>query len=109
MNSFVKNLFCLLSILLFAACSGDGSSSNRRTYTLDADASGVIETVNNIVNLTVVSKDANDLKAEYRAGFIQGKLQGRTIMSARDNAWDNAYLTDPSIAFPSNTALLRRS
>jgi len=102
MNSFVKSLVTLLPILLFAACSGsgDGGSSNRTTYTLDANASGVIEKIDNIVNLTVVSKDANDLKAEYRAGFIQGKLQGKTILSARDNSWDNAYLTDPSHTFP---------
>ena len=100
MNSFVKNMICLLSILLLAACSGNDSSSNRKMYTLDDNASGVIETVNNIANLTVVSKDANDLKAEYRAGFIQGKLQGKTIISARDNSWDNAYLTNPSHTFP---------
>lgn len=70
------------------------------TYTLDAHASGTIETINNIVNMTVVSRDTNDLKAEYRAGFVQGKLQGETILSARDNAWDNAYLIDPSHSFP---------
>ncbi len=70
------------------------------TYALDADASGAIQTINNIVNLTVVSRDDNDLKAEYRAGFIQGKLQGGLINSARDNAWDNAYLTDPDHNFP---------
>lgn len=60
----------------------------------------MVEKINNIVNLTVVSRDENDLKAEYRAGFTQGKLQGRTIISARDNAWDNAYLTNPSHTFP---------
>ena len=102
MNSLIKNLVCPLAILLLAACSNSGSgvTSNRTAYSLDANASGVIETVNNIVNLTVVSKDANDLKAEYRAGFIQGKLQGKTIISARDNSWDNAYLTDPDHSFP---------
>lgn len=102
MNSSVRNLLYLPTFLLLAACSGsgNGSSSNRTTYALDDSASGVIETVNNIVNLTVVSKDANDLKAEYRAGFLQGKLQGKTIKSARDNSWDNAYLTDPSHSFP---------
>ena len=75
MNQFVKNMVYLSAILLLAACSGDDSSSNRKIYTLDANASGVIETVNNIANLTVVSRDENDLKAEYRAGFVQGKLQ----------------------------------
>ncbi|WP_045224386.1 hypothetical protein [Methyloterricola oryzae] len=60
----------------------------------------MIQTVNNILNMTVVSRDSSDLKAEYRAGFIQGKLQGGTILSARDNTWDVAYLTDPSHNFP---------
>ncbi len=78
-----------------------GRSPELTTYTLDANASGAIQTINNIVNLTVVSKDANDLKAEYRAGFVQGKLHGNSsIIAARDNAWDNAYLTDPSHTFP---------
>jgi hypothetical protein len=90
-----------LLCLLLTACSGtDSPSSNRTSYSLDANASGVIEKVNNIVNMTVVSKDANDLKAEYRAGFVQGKLQGRQIISARDNNWDDAYLVDPGHTFP---------
>ncbi|MHB8770088.1 MAG: C45 family peptidase [Syntrophales bacterium] len=101
MRRIRMSLFCLLGALVLAACSGDGGPlSNRTVYTLDADASGVIETVNNIVNMTVVSKDASDLKAEYRAGFVQGKLQGKTILSARDNNWDITYLTDPSHSFP---------
>lgn len=74
------------------------------TYALDANASGAIQTINNIVNLTVVSRDANDLKAEYRAGFVQGKLQGTMIVSARDNCWDNAYLTNPDHTFPKQHA-----
>ncbi len=77
-----------------------GRSPKLTTYTLDPNASGAIQTINNIINLTVMSRDANDLKAEYRAGFIQGKLQGKTILSARDNSWDNAYLTDPYHNFP---------
>jgi hypothetical protein len=75
-------------------------STGFTTFALDENAIGAIETVNNIINMTVVSKDENDLKAEYRGGFVQGKLQGGTILSARDNTWDNAYLTDPSHAFP---------
>jgi len=69
-------------------------------YTLDENASGAIQTLSNIVNMTVVSRDASDLKAEYRAGFVQGKLQGSTVMSARDNSWDHSYLLDPSHSFP---------
>ena len=101
MRQLMKIMPCLLIAILVSACSGDDAPvSNRTVFTLDANASGVIETINNIVNMTVVSKDANDLKAEYRAGFVQGKLQGKTILSARDNNWDNAYLTDPSHSFP---------
>lgn len=67
---------------------------------MDARAIGVTEVINNIANLTVVSKDANDLRAEYRAGFVQGKLQAKGMIAARDNSWDAAYLTDPSHSFP---------
>lgn len=105
MIRFVLKLIGLavsMSIYILAGCSGDSTPSGNRVsyYSLDANATGVIETRNNIVNMTVVSKDANDLKAEYRAGFVQGKLQGKTIISARDNNWDNAYLTDPGHTFP---------
>ena len=72
----------------------------RVSYALDTNAAGVLEKINNFASLTVVSKDTNDLRAEYRAGFVQGKLQGQTICSARDNSWDNAYLTDPNHSFP---------
>lgn len=77
-----------------------GRSPELTSFAVDANASGVIQKINNIVNMTVASRDANDLKAEYRAGFVQGKLQGKTIISARDNAWDNSYLTDPNHTFP---------
>ena len=101
MKPLMKMILCLLAAFPLSACSGDGTpASNRTVFTLDANASGAIETINNIVNMTVASKDASDLKAEYRAGFVQGKLQGKTIVSARDNNWDNAYLTVPSHSFP---------
>lgn len=66
-----------------------GKSTPLTTFRLDANASGVIHTINNIVDMTVYSRDDNDLKAEYRTGFIQGRLQGKTILSARDNSWDH--------------------
>jgi hypothetical protein len=77
-----------------------GKDQGRVTYALDAQTSGIIETINNIANLTVVSKDPNDLKAEYRAGFVQGNLQAKGMVSARDNSWDLGYLLDPAHAFP---------
>lgn len=100
----VKHLANFTSSLLLVTClgcsSGSDDSPNRTTYQLDVNASGVLETINNVANLTVMSNDTNDLNAEYRAGFIQGKLQDKTVLSARDNNWDNAYLTDPNHAFP---------
>ena len=77
-----------------------GRAPEITNYSLDPSAAGAMQKINNIVNLTVVSRDENDLKAEYRAGFVQGKLQGHTVVSARDNSWDNAYLIDPSHTFP---------
>jgi hypothetical protein len=79
---------------------GGGPVEPELTQAEFCGAKGAIQTLSNIVNLTVVSKDANDLAAEYAAGVVQGQLQGKTIVSARDNTWDNAYLTDPDHTFP---------
>ncbi len=97
-----KHLLCL-SVLGLATAISSGAlagTPERVTFAVDAQASGVVETINNIVNLTIVSKDANDLKAEYRAGFVQGRLQTQGILSARDNSWDLSYLLDPAHGFP---------
>ena len=84
----------------FYRVSDPNNPGGRVFYALNTNATGVVEKINNLVNLTVVSKDPNDLRAEYHAGFVQGKLQAQTICAARDNSWDNAYLTDPSHSFP---------
>lgn len=83
------------------------ASSAPRIFKLDDNAVGAINERENIVFMTVVSRDANNLRAEYRAGFVQGKLQGTTIIYARDNTWDNAYLTDPEHCFPRRPVLAR--
>ena len=93
-------LLLLLALAPSLAQAAPAKAAQRASYALDAKASGVSETINHIANLTVVSKDDNDLKAEYRAGFVQGKLQAKGIRSARDNNWDHAYLLDPTHAFP---------
>lgn len=36
-------------------------------------------------------------KAEYEAGFIQGKLQAVELPDTRDNLWDQMYLLDPAV------------
>ena len=83
--------------------SGGGSShSARASFRLDHDTSGVIEKVSNIYNTVVVSNDGNVFRAEYEAGFVQGRLQGEERMiAARNDNWDGTYLTDPSHTFPS--------
>jgi hypothetical protein len=77
-----------------------GEPSILKHYQIDSDSHGVIEQVNNIYNTCIVSNDPNMYKAEYEAGFIQGKLQEDQIIAARDNGWDSAYLTDPSHSYP---------
>lgn len=88
--------------LVLGGCGGSGSGSSKVCFDLDDDTRGCSEKVGNIVNVSVVSHDENVLKAEYEAGFVQGHLQGSSIRSARDNAWDLAYHTDPSHTFPTN-------
>ena len=67
MSSSCHKHLCLWSFLVLTACSsGDGivlPPDNRTVYTLDATAGGVMENRNNVVNLSVASRDANDLKA----------------------------------------------
>lgn len=89
----------LTVILLLPACPA-GTTPKLESYEIDADTQGVIELVNNIYNTVIVSNDPNVYKAEYEAGFIQGKLQGMMLPAARDNSWDMAYLIDPSHSYP---------
>lgn len=95
-----KFLFLMIGLLLSACSQNDGAPAFQIRYSLDANAAGINEKINNINNLTIVSHDASDLRAEYRAGFVQGKIQGSTILSARDNFWDMNYLLDPGHSFP---------
>jgi len=71
-------------------CSSGGSD----IYSLDDKTSGYIVETDNTLIFSVASTDDNVLRAEYKAGFIQGKLQKNQIISARDNLWDSAYLND---------------
>lgn len=96
------NIYLLMILpLVLSACANNAMTrTNWTNYTLDDNAAGVNEKINNINNITIVSKDKSDLRAEYRAGFVQGKIQSRTILSARDNYWDLSYLLDPDHSFP---------
>lgn len=71
-------------------------------YDFSKKARGSIEKINNIVNVSIFSISKNNYKAEFKAGYIQGKLQAAEIRAARDNIWDDLYLTDPVHLFPKN-------
>ncbi len=88
-----------LLVISLGGCSGSDPATSS-CFKIDSDTKGCVETVNNIANLNIVSNDANVFKAEYEAGFIQGRLHRSEMVSARDNLWDTAYLTDPSHTFP---------
>ncbi len=104
MNTNKTTLLVVITIIFVVTVAlvscNTGGASNLTRYQIDADTQGVIEKVNNIYNTSIVSNDPNVYKAEYEAGFIQGRLQKDQIVSARDNSWDSAYLTDPSHAYP---------
>ncbi len=96
-----------IAAFLFAAlclgCSDTDSAAPEESiqvFVLDSNSSGCIEKLDNLLNLSVVSTDDNTLKAEYKAGFIYGDLLKDQIIFARDNAWDSAYIADPSHSFP---------
>jgi len=101
LNSAVR-FFMIVAVafsLSLWGCSND-NSANLICFSIDSDTQGCTETVNNIVQLSIVSNDPNVYKAEYEAGFIQGRLHSSLMLSARDNLWEIAYLTDPSHTFP---------
>ena len=107
-NEGVRFAFLLVLMIMTGAFStgcGDSDSTppspdSIPVFSLDENASGCLEKVGNLYNFSVVSKDDNTLKAEYKAGFIYGHMMKGQIVSARDNTWDGAYLTDPSHSFP---------
>ena len=70
-----------------------------KIYRLDENSAGYLEKVDNILNLSITSNDDNVYKAEYEAGFIQGKLLKEQIIAARDNLWDMAFLIDQTPNF----------
>jgi len=88
-------LALLVAVLSVAGCV---PAPGPTEYRLDADSAGVVKRVGHIENLTIVSNDPNVLKAEYEAGFSQGKLQADELANTRDNIWDHFYLLDPAVA-----------
>jgi hypothetical protein len=65
-------------------------------FKLDDTAEGFSEFSDNCWNFSIsVNMKGNDCAAEYKAGFIQGKLQKNLIPAVRDNTWNNMYHCDP--------------
>jgi len=97
----IRLLTLIIPVLLFVSCRSAQTTQSDKTqsYKIDADTQGYQETIDNIVNLSIVSNDPNNFKAEYEAGFIQGKLQNKQIIASRDNQWDSAFLTDQTPTF----------
>jgi hypothetical protein len=99
MRNWLMVFMVLVMMVPAVSCRSDGVPVLQH-YQIDKDTGGVIECVNNIYNTCIVSNDASDYKAEYEAGFIQGRLQKDQIVAARDNGWDSAYLVDPDHLYP---------
>lgn len=79
------------------------NSSSHKITLPDAQGTGYSELKNNCWNFSIQVTGCNQdvLANEYLAGFIQGKLQGRSMIeAARNNSWDNTYLCDPGHTFP---------
>jgi predicted acyl esterase len=67
-------------------------------YRIDDDSQGYFVQDGNIFNMGILSVDPNNLKAEYEAGFIQGKLQKDKLQAARDNAFDGFAILQEGIS-----------
>lgn len=109
MQFFFKSYRCFFYAYIFlfcfhilSGCSEDSSSShhsngrNITVFALDENTQGCLEKTGYVYNLSIVSNNENNYKAEYLAGFVQGHLLKDLILSSRDNLWDVAYYVDPS-------------
>ena len=63
-------------------------------FQLDANAAGYYERVDHIDNIGIAVTDPNPFAAEYKAGFIQGRLQKPVLAGTRDNQWDATALIE---------------
>lgn len=103
MNGNQRALLVLCLTLMFGSemvtAAEDIADATVRSYQLDVDTLGQAEKLGPLWNLTVVSIDDNVFKAEYEAGFVQGRLQAPLMVAARDNNWDAAFLVDQSPQF----------
>ncbi|MCP4578547.1 MAG: hypothetical protein GY846_19910, partial [Deltaproteobacteria bacterium] len=96
-------LFCV--VILFPACHEGNNDeiekgTNITTYTLDDGTKGALQQIGHLKNISIVSINDNNNKAEYQAGFVNGHLLKDSMVSARDNFWDAAYRVSPEPIFP---------
>ena len=93
----------LPALVLVAWCCGCGESETASapeialtpaewtdSLRLDDRAGGMLEFYGNFYNLSVASHDPNPYRAEYRAGWVQGKLSRGLVPAARDNTLEGA-------------------
>lgn len=117
---FVPIIALLGSLLLLAGCApvtrppaadappGPPANLPLTVFRLDDQAAGYYERVDHIDNLGVAVTDPNPLRAEYKAGFIQGKLQQSMLANTRDNQWDSTALlaNSPDYTIPPSATQL---
>jgi len=99
-KQLAKQLFAILILFGLLGTNACAPEAKPAQFSFDADTLGQMEVVNNIVNTSIVSNDPNTYKAEFEAGFLQGKLQKSQIIAARDNLWDIAYLQNAAHTYP---------
>lgn len=74
----------------------------RMSFSLSDKTVGYAECLDNCWNFSIFAMEHSFAWLnEYNAGYIQGRLQGESMLkAARDNTWKNLYLTDTSHSFP---------
>ena len=68
-----------------------------REFVLNEFCKGYSEVIDNCWNYSIFAQDPNVsiFENEYNAGFVQGKIQGKTaIRAARNNQWKNMLICD---------------
>lgn len=108
----VAALLVATLMLATAACSSTTTSTTSNetsprfppgvaSFAIDADTGGYLEQLGPLSNLVVMSHDPSNVKAEYEAGFVQGRLQKDQLPATRDNLWDTIARVDPG--YPKNS------
>lgn len=71
-----------------------------KSFAIDEDTAGYLQQLGPLSNLVVISHDPDNFKAEYEAGYVQGRLQKDQLPATRDNLWDTIARVDPG--YPKN-------